>query len=397
MSNTVSNPVSNTGKSSQSFQQLLDSYRWDDIRLQIGGKTAADVERALARSNAQQRLTLDNFMALISPAGEHYLEAMAQRSLALTQQRFGKTIQLYVPLYLSNLCSNICTYCGFSMHNAIRRKTLDMAELDAEIDAIKQLGFDHILLVTGESERKVGMDYFRQAIPKIRPHFSHLSIEVQPMSTEDYVELKDMGVDAVLVYQETYSRRTYAEHHLKGQKSDFDWRLATPERLGDAGMNKIGIGALIGLDDWRTDCFMVASHLNFLQKRYWQSRFSISFPRLRPCFGKESGGLEPKSVMTDKQLVQLICAYRLFNPELELSLSTRESAAFRDQVLPLGITTMSAYSQTQPGGYADAEPALEQFAISDERHPELVADAIRARGYQPVWTDWQSAYGRQTV
>ncbi|MBW8192240.1 2-iminoacetate synthase ThiH [Neiella marina] len=376
-----------------SFAQVLNQYNWDDIRLTIGSKTAADVHRALARSDAQQRLSLADFMALISPAGESYLEAMAQRSLALTQQRFGKTIQLYVPLYLSNLCSNICTYCGFSMHNAIRRKTLDMSELDSEVAAIKQLGFDHLLLVTGESERKVGMDYFRQAIPRIRPHFSHLSMEVQPLATEDYAELKTLGVDAVLVYQETYSRRTYAEHHLKGKKSDFDWRLATPERLGAAGMNKIGIGALIGLDDWRTDCFMVASHLNFLQKRYWQSRFSISFPRLRPC----AGGLEPKSVMTDKQLVQLICAYRLFNPELELSLSTRESAAFRDQVLPLGITTMSAYSQTQPGGYANAEPALEQFSISDERSPQQVASAIRQRGYQPVWTDWQSAYGRQTV
>ncbi|GGA88309.1 thiamine biosynthesis protein ThiH [Neiella marina] len=380
-------------KQAESFQQVLDNQDWDHVRLSIGAKTAVDVERALSRSTGNQRLNLDDFMALISPAAEPYLEAMAQRSLVLTQQRFGKTIQLYVPLYLSNLCSNICTYCGFSMHNAIRRKTLDMAELDAEVAAIKALGFDHILLVTGESERKVGMDYFRQAIPRIRRHFSHLSMEVQPLAVEEYAELKDLGVDAVLVYQETYSRRTYAEHHLKGQKSDFDWRLATPERLGQIGMNKIGIGALIGLEDWRTDCFMVASHLNFLQKRYWQSRFSISFPRLRPC----TGGLEPKSVMTDRQLVQLICAYRLFNPELELSLSTRESAAFRDQVLPLGITTMSAYSQTQPGGYANAEPALEQFSISDDRHPQAVAEAIRQRGYQPVWTDWQSAYGRQMV
>lgn len=376
-----------------SFAEQLAQYQWDDIRLSFGSKTGADVERALGRSCQNRRLDLDDFMALISPAAEPYLEQMAQRSMQLTQQRFGKTIQLYVPLYLSNQCSNICTYCGFSMHNALRRKTLNLEELDAEIAAIKALGFDHLLLVTGESERKVGMDYFRQAIPRIRPHFSHLSIEVQPMSTAEYKELKEMGVDAVMIYQETYSRPTYAEHHLKGKKSDFDWRLETPERLGEAGMNKIGIGALIGLEDWRTDCFMVAAHLKYLEKRFWQTRYSISFPRLRPC----TGGLEPKSVMNDKQLVQLICAYRLLNPELELSLSTRESAAFRDQVLPLGVTTMSAYSQTQPGGYADPTPALEQFTIDDGRHPQDVAAAISGRGYQPVWTDWQLAYGRELV
>lgn len=376
-----------------SFTQQLGNYQWDDIRLSFGSKTAADVERALSRSYQDRRLDLADFMALISPVAESYLEQMAQRSMQLTQQRFGKTIQLYVPLYLSNQCSNICTYCGFSMHNALRRKTLTLEELDAEVKALKKLGFDHILLVTGESERKVGMDYFRQAIPRIRPYFSHLSIEVQPLTTEEYQELKALGVDAVMIYQETYSRSTYAEHHLKGKKSDFEWRLQTPERLGDAGMNKIGLGALIGLEDWRTDCFMVAAHLKYLEKHYWQTRYSISFPRLRPC----TGGLEPKSLMSDRQLVQLICAYRLLSPELELSLSTRESALFRDQVLPLGVTTMSAYSQTQPGGYADPTPALEQFAIDDGRPPHQVAQAIASRGYQPVWTDWQSAYGREVV
>ncbi len=373
-----------------SFAQTLAGYNWDEVRLSIASQQAADVERALARSAQGRRLGLEDFMALISPAAESYLEPLAQRSMLLTQQRFGKTMQLYVPLYLSNQCSNICSYCGFSMHNAIRRKTLSLDEVDAEVAAIKALGFDHLLLVTGESERRVGMDYFRQVTPRLRQHFSHLSMEVQPLATEEYAELKQLGVDAVLVYQETYSRLTYAEHHHKGKKCDFDWRLATPERLAQAGINKIGLGALIGLDEWRTDCFMVAAHLNYLERHYWQSRYSVSFPRLRPC----TGGLVPKSVMSDKQLVQLICAYRLLNPELELSLSTRESAHFRDQVMPLGITTMSAFSQTQPGGYADPTPALEQFVIHDGRRPEQVAEAILARGYQPVWTDWQPGYGR---
>ena len=372
------------------FAKQLKQWPRAALSQAIVAKTEADVLRALGRSQQQKKLSLDDFMALISPAAETQLEAMAQQALRLTQQRFGKTVQLYVPLYLSNQCANICTYCGFSMHNAIRRKTLSLPELQRELDAIKALGFDHLLLVTGESERRVGMEYFRTVLPHIRSRFSHLAMEVQPLSTADYRELRQLGVDAVMVYQETYCRQTYAEHHLKGRKADFDWRLETPERLAEAGVNKIGLGALIGLDDWRCDCFSVAAHLSYLEKRYWQTRYSISFPRLRPC----TGGVTPKTLISDRQLVQLICAYRLFNPELELSLSTRESAAFRDQVFPLGITSMSAYSRTQPGGYADDTPALEQFSIDDARHPQRVAEAIRRRGYQPVWTDWQAAYGR---
>jgi len=372
------------------FAEQLRQLDRQALQQQIADQQDSDVLRALSRSRQQARLTLADFMALISPAAEQHLEAMAQQAMKLTQQRFGKTIQLYVPLYLSNMCANICSYCGFSMHNALRRKTLTLEELDREVEAIKQLGFEHILLVTGESERKVGMDYFRQVIPRIRQHFAHLALEVQPMSRTEYAELRQLGVDAVMVYQETYSRATYAEHHLKGRKADFDWRLETPQRLAEAGINKIGLGALIGLDDWRTDCYSVAAHLQFLEQHYWQTRYSISFPRLRPC----TGGVTPQSLMNDRQLVQLICAYRLLNPELELSLSTRESAHFRDHVFPLGITSMSAYSRTQPGGYADVTPALEQFSIDDGRTPQQVADAISARGYQPVWSDWQAAYGR---
>lgn len=364
-----------------SFAEQLKALNWDDVRMSIYSKTAADVERALSKA----RLTTEDFKALISPAAEPYLEQMAQKSMRLTQQRFGKTMQFYIPLYLSNMCSNICTYCGFSMGNKIRRTTLDMAQLEAELQAIKKMGFDHILLVTGESERKVGMEYFRQAFPLIRQYFSHITIEVQPLEQQEYEELIELGLDAVLVYQETYNPVTYAEHHLKGKKSDFWYRLDTADRLGRAGVHKIGIGSLIGLEEWRTDCFFVASHLAYLEKQYWQTKYTISFPRLRPC----EGGFQPKSVMSDKQLVQLICAYRLFNPEVELSLSTRESEHFRNHVLPLGITTMSAGSSTQPGGYAEqAEKALEQFEISDDRSPAAVANMVKGLGYEVVWKDW---------
>ena len=371
-----------------SFLDTFNQLDWDEIKLTIASKTAADVEQALSAS----RLNHDQFLALISPAATPFLEQMAQKSLQLTRQRFGNTIQLYIPLYLSNKCTNICTYCGFSLGNKIRRKTLSMDELDAEIKAIKAHGFEHLLLVTGEAPGTVGMEYFRQVLPELRMHFSHISMEVQPLDQADYEELMNLGLDAVLVYQETYHRSAYKNYHLQGSKANFDYRLETADRLGKAGIDKIGIGALIGLEDWRTDAAMVAAHLDYLEKTYWRTRYSISFPRLRPCEGE----LHPVSIISDRQLVQLICAYRLFKPEAELSLSTRESARFRDNVLPLGITTMSAFSSTQPGGYVNDEflehTELEQFAIDDNRRPEQVADAIRTRGLEAVWKDWDNCY-----
>jgi len=371
------------------FVDRFKQLNWDDIGMSIFSKTAADVERALSKPKRD----LEDFKALISPAAEPYLERMAQQSLALTRKRFGNTMSLYIPLYLSNLCANACTYCGFSMENRIKRRTLTLDEIDAESAAIKKMKFDSVLLVTGEHETKVGMNYFRQVLPNIKKQFNYLAMEVQPLDQHDYAELKTLGLDAVMVYQETYQPRTYAEHHLRGNKMDFEYRLETPDRLAKAGIDKIGIGALIGLEDWRTDCFFVAAHLDYLERTYWQTRYSISFPRLRPCEGGDSGdGLQPKSIMNDKQLVQLICAYRLLNPEVELSLSTRESATFRDNVLPLGITSMSAASKTQPGGYASGEEELEQFEISDERSAADVESMIRQRGFDPVWRDWHSAY-----
>jgi len=217
-------------------------------------------------------------------------------------------------------------------------------------------------------------------------------MEVQPLEQEEYAELKALGLDGVLVYQETYHPATYLQHHLRGQKQDFHWRLATPDRLGRAGIDKIGLGALIGLSNsWRTDCYMLAEHLFYLQQTYWQSRYSISFPRLRPC----AGGIEPASIMSEPQLVQLICAFRLFAPDVELSLSTRESPFFRDHMIPVAINSVSAGSKTQPGGYADdVAPELEQFEPHDGRTPQQVAQAISDAGLQPVWKDWDGYLGR---
>ena len=371
-----------------SFVDRWRELEWDDVGMQIRAKTTRDVELALTNP----RRSLQDFMALISPAAEAYLPQMAQLAERLTRQRFGNTVGFYVPLYLSNLCANDCSYCGFSMSNRLKRKTLDAEEIERECLALKARGFDSVLLVTGEHESKVGMAYFREHLPQIRRHFSALAMEVQPLSQADYAELKTLGLDAVMVYQETYHAPSYARHHLRGNKQDIDWRLATPERLGRAGIDKIGLGALIGLSsDWRADSYFVAEHLSWLERHHWQSRYSLSFPRLRPC----TGGLQPSVVMSDRQLVQLICAWRLFSPTLELSLSTRESPVFRNGALRLGITQMSAESRTQPGGYAEGDKEeLEQFAIHDARPLGEVADAVRQAGLQPVFKDWEPFLGR---
>jgi len=372
------------------FKELFDTYNWEEVKQSILRKTGADVLNALQK----EKRTLEDLKALLSPAALPYLEQMAALSHALTQKRFGRTIQMYVPLYLSNECQNICTYCAFSYDNKIKRKTLNDEEILREVEVIKQMGYDHVLLVSGESNQTVGVDYLKHAIQLIKPYFSHISIEVQPLNQDEYELLQEEGLNTVLVYQETYHRENYKLHHPKGKKSNFDHRLDTPDRLGKVGVHKIGLGVLIGLEDWRTDCFFTALHLNYMERNYWQTKYSISFPRLRPI---ELGNSEHSSVknfkqfMSDKELVQLICAYRIFNEEVELSLSTRESEHFRNHVIKLGITSMSAGSKTNPGGYVVEPQSLEQFEISDERSPLEMSAIIKKQGYEPVWKDWDRA------
>lgn len=369
-----------------SFATELKALDWDSVGASIAAKTERDVERALSR--AEGGLTLEDFKALIAPSARPYLETMAQMSHQRTVARFGYTQQLYAPLYLSNECSNICTYCGFSANNRIPRKILNESEIQQELSALKALGIQHVLFVTGESNLRVGVPYLKRAFELAREQFSSLSMEVQPMDQAAYEALMGSGLSSVLVYQETYHREAYARYHPKGFKRNFDYRLETPERLGQAGMKKIGLGVLYGLEDWRTDSFMLAAHLQFMERRYWRSRYSISFPRIRP----HEGDFQPVSVVDDRDLVQLICAFRLLSSELELSLSTREEARFRDHVHKLGITSMSAGSKTNPGGYAVDPQTLEQFEISDERSPVQVAAHLQSVGYEAVWKDWDASY-----
>lgn len=371
----------------ETFAQHWQQINWDNTSLCIQNQTIADVEKTLAVKNPG----LSGMLALLSPAALPYLESMAQRAQQLTRQRFGNTINFYLPLYLSNLCSNDCTYCGFSMSNRIKRKILNKQEIIKECEAIRAKGINHILLVTGEHTTKVGIEYFRRYIPLIRNYFSSLIIEVQPLSQQEYTELKNLGLDGVLVYQETYHVPTYNHHHLHGQKKDFLWRLETPDRLACAGIDKIGLGVLIGLsDNWRTDCYMVANHLLYLRNTYWQSRYSLSFPRLRPC----TGGIRPKFMMDEAQLLQVMCAFRLLAPEVEISLSTRESPYFRDHAIPIVVNSISAGSKTQPGGYTNNRSELEQFLPHDNRSIQEVAKVLQLSGLQPVWKDWDQYLGR---
>ena len=366
------------------FQDLFDTYNWEQVKTEILTKSEADVTAALHKSNRD----LEDFKALISPAAAPYLEQMCTLSNRLTKKRFGNTVQMYIPLYLSNECQNICTYCGFSFDNKLKRKTLSDAEILKEVEAIKKWEYDHVLLVTGEATQTVGVDYMKNAIRLVRPFFSNISLEVQPLEQNEYEALIEEGLNTVLVYQETYHRENYRLHHPKGKKSNFNYRLATPDRLGHAGIHKIGIGALLGLEDWRTESFFTALHLHYLETTYWQTKYSISFPRLRPA----EGVILPKSIISDRELVQLICAYRIFDEEVELSISTRESEKFRNHVIKLGITSMSAGSKTNPGGYAAAPESLDQFEVSDERSPKEIAAMLKQNGYEPVWKDWDKIF-----
>ncbi len=367
------------------FRHVFDQYSWDDVAARIYASTTSDVERAMQKAGNG---TPEDFMALISPAAERMLEPMAQLSHQLTLHRFGHVMQMYIPLYLSNECQNICTYCGFSLDNKIARITLNEEQLLKEVEVIKRYGYDHVLLVSGEANQSVGTDYFEKMIALIRPYFSNIMLEVQPLEQFEYERLINAGVNTVLVYQETYREENYRRYHPKGKKSNFNYRLQTPDRLGMAGVHRMGLGVLLGLEDWRVDSCYTALHLHYLEKHYWKTKYSISFPRLRPALGCQ----EPNHPITDRQLVQLICAYRIFNENAELSLSTRESPVFRNHAVKLGITSISAGSRTDPGGYAAKLQALEQFEIADNRSPAAVAEMLISNGYEPVWKDWDRVF-----
>jgi 2-iminoacetate synthase len=361
--------------------------------------------------------SLADFAALLAPGAGGILEILCRRSQALTQQRFGRVIRLFAPLYLSNECINNCRYCGFSRDNPILRVTLTVDEVVREARALKAQGFRNLLLVAGEHPKFVSGAYLAECVRALHAEVPALSLEVGPMEAEDYRPAVEAGAEGLVVYQETYDRAVYAAMHTAGPKRDFDWRIETPERAYAAGFRRLGIGALFGLADWRLEALCVAAHAAHLLKTCWKAQLAISLPRLRPCAGE----FEPLTHLSDRQLVQLVCAFRLFLPDVGLVLSTREPAKLRDGLIPLGITLMSAGSHTEPGGYTGAgrekihktergrivelasgssewappperaTNATGQFDIADGRSPEEIATLIRRLGYEPVWKDWDAA------
>lgn len=366
-------------------EYLKENYDWDTTTREINSMTASDVEHALAK----ERLTDRDFMALISPAAAPYIETMARRSREITEKRFGKTISIFIPLYITNSCTNSCVYCGFNRHNNIPRVILTPEQIEAECRAIKEMGpFENLLIVTGENPLVAGTDYIEKALQVCRPYFSNLTIEVMPLSAEDYERLTHSGLNGVVCFQETYNRDRYKIYHPAGMKSKFEWRCDGFDRMGMAGVHKIGMGVLIGLEDWRTDVTMMARHLLYLRKRYWKTRYSVNFPRMRPS----ESGFQPNVVMSDRELAQLTFAFRIFDPDVDISYSTREEHKFRNNMATLGVTTMSAGSKTDPGGYATYPQSLEQFAVSDSSDPRVVAADLRALGREPVWKDWDRIF-----
>lgn len=368
------------------FSEQLEKISWEETTAAIMAKTDADVRRALAA----RRCTVDDFMALVSPAAAPYLETMARLSRRYTMERFGKTMSMFIPLYLTNSCTNSCVYCGFHISNPMKRTILAPAEIENEYRAIKRLGpFENLLLVTGENPAAAGVDYIARALDLAKPYFSNLKIEVMPLSAEDYAKLKGHGLNGVICFQETYNRARYNIYHPRGMKSKFEWRLDGFDRMGMAGVHSIGMGVLIGLEDWRTDVTMMARHLRYLQKHYWKTRYSVNFPRMRPA---ENEGFQPNVIMSDRELAQVTFAMRIFDHDVDISYSTREPAAIRDHMATLGVTTMSAASKTEPGGYFTYPQALEQFHVSDERTAAEVEQALKRAGIEPVWKDWDASF-----
>lgn len=367
------------------FYDELKNYDWDETSREIASKTSRDVEIALSKEHRD----VSDFMALISPAASAYIEPMARLSQRYTLERFGKTISMYIPMYVSNACTNACVYCGFNHANPFERETLTEEQIKAECEAIRKLGpFENLLIVSGEFPAVNGVNYLEKVLRIARPYFNNLTIEVMPMKERDYYRLTQSGLNGVVCFQETYHEAAYKTYHPRGMKSIFEWRVNGFDRMGMAGVHKIGMGVLIGLEDWRTDVTMMARHLTYLRKNYWRTRYSINFPRMCPA----EGGYQPNVVMSDRELAQVTFAFRIFDHDVDISYSTREAPAFRANMMKLGVTSMSAGSRTEPGGYASTPDALEQFEVTDSRSPKQVADEIRRLGYEPVWKDWDKIF-----
>ncbi|MFN2590734.1 MAG: 2-iminoacetate synthase ThiH [Actinomycetota bacterium] len=367
----------------RTFGDVMAAGSMDALVVRSREASPRDVERAMTTS--PPRRTLDDLAALLSPAAGERLEDLAEASRRLTLTRFGRTMHMYAPLYLSNECLTTCTYCGFARELAIARKTLSADETLEEARHLLREGFRSILLLTGEHQRLTGVEFLEDRIRLLAREVPSLSIEVQVWSEDEYRRLAAAGCDGMVIYQETYHPETYAKVHLAGKKRHYEWRLLGPERAARAGMRRVGIGALLGVhDDWRYDALATAAHAQYLMRRYWRTQVTVSVPRLRPS----AAGWQPADPVSDAALTQLICALRLFLPDVGIVISAREPAPLRDGLFRIGVTHASAGSHTEPGGYEHPDEASEQFEVADRRSPAEVAARLRQLGYDPVWEDW---------
>jgi 2-iminoacetate synthase len=368
------------------FRDLLTEWPPDKVQALIAAQTEADVEEALQKTG---RMDPRHLAALLSPVAAGHLETLAQLSARWTRQRFGRAVQFFAPLYVSNFCCNGCRYCGFNRttQNTVRR-ALTIDEAVAEAECLAQQGFGHILLVAGQDLKNTPPAYFAELTRRIRHRFASVHVEIYSLSLDEYRMLVGAGVDGMTMFQETYNPGVYAQYHPYGPKKDFYNRIDTFERAAQAGITFIGLGSLLGINDWREEAFYLGLHADYLQRRYWRSSVSISFPRMRPAHGGEP----PKHPVTDADLVQLMCALRTQLPDLTVTVSTREAAGFREQLVRLVATKVSAGSKTTPGGYTEDTEAEAQFEVTDTRSLPEVAAALRALGFDPVLKDWDRSY-----
>ncbi|MGF1483388.1 MAG: 2-iminoacetate synthase ThiH [Opitutales bacterium] len=363
---------------------------------------SGDAVEAILREGRAR--SLEAVAALLSPAAGQRIETLARLSQATTQRHFGKAIRLFAPLYLSNECINICKYCGFSRNNPIPRITIPREQVEAQTQKLASRGFRHLLIVAGEHPKYVSNGYVEDCVRRCLAYMPSIAIELGPMETQEYIPLVRAGAESLILYQETYHEATYRAMHTAGPKKHYHWRMDTPERAYAAGFRRLGIGALLGLHDWRFEVLSVAMHSHYLLRHCWKAQVAVSLPRLRPAAGGFSP--DPRHVAGDLQLLQTICALRLFLPHLGITLSTRESPQLRDGLTTLGVTLMSAGSSTEPGGYDHFDEAAwtptreqpgEQFHIADERPPQAIAQMIRDKGYEPVWKDHDQVLASDSV
>ena len=365
-----------------SFKEILKQYENFDFEEYFSKVTLKDVDKTLRKD----KLSENDLLNLLSPVAAERIEEMAQLSHKKTIQYFGRTISLYIPLYISNYCSNGCTYCGFHAGNKMKRRKLSLGEIKKEAIIIAKTGIKHILVLTGEAENITPMSYLVEVVELLKKYFPSISIEIFPMSVENYSRLKKAGVDGLTVYQEVYDRNIYKEVHPYGNKSDYDFRLDTPERGAKAGFRLVNIGVLYGLNEIVSEAFLNAIHARYLDDKYPDTEIAVSFPRINSAENE----FTQKYRLDDKTFVQYMAAFRLFLPRVGINISTRETAEFRDNVLSLGVTRYSAGSKTEVGGYGDHdEDSVPQFDISDKRDVEETVKAIEKAGFQAVMKDWE--------